>query len=125
MPGSLIFFFKGFLRVIGFGDDRFIVAFEEGAETCTVEDFDFVPLLEAVDFLTLLETETLVLFVLLAAVVLDFVVFLTAADSGFFLSIFGSLMFQFAGFNRYVIGFIRLVIFCMDGSLMCQLVGFN
>ena len=98
MLGSLIFFVKGFLRVVDFRDVRFIVLFEEGDEICTVEDLDLVPFLEAAVFLTLLETETLVLSMLLAAVVLDFVDFLTTADLGCFLPIFGSSMFQFAGF---------------------------
>ena len=78
---------------------RFCDIFEEGFETCTVEDLDLVPFIEAAGFLTLLEAETLVLFMLLAAAVLDFVDFLTAADLGCFLPIFGSSMFQFAGFT--------------------------
>ena len=80
-------------------DVRFCDIFEEGFETCTVEDLDFVPLLEAAGFLTLLEAETLVLFTLLEVVDLDFVDFLTAVDLGFFLLVFGSLMFQLVGFN--------------------------
>ena len=99
MLGSLIFFVKGFLRAGGFIDVRFCDFFEEGAETCNVEDLDFVPLLEAAVFLTLLEAETLVLFMLLATVVLDFVTFLTVAGLDLFLLILGSLMFQLAGFN--------------------------
>jgi len=89
----------GFFRAGGFMDVRFCDVFEEGFETCNVDDLDFVPLLAAAGFLTLLEAEILVLLALLAAVVLDFVTFLVAADLGFFLLICGSLIFQLAGFN--------------------------
>ena len=80
-------------------DVRFCDFFEEGFETCTVEDLDFVPFLEAAGLLTLLEAETLVLLTLLAVVDLDFFDPLTAVDLGFFLLIFGSLIFQLVGFT--------------------------
>jgi len=42
MPGTLIFFFEVFFRVVDFRDARFPVLTEEGVEMCTVEDADFL-----------------------------------------------------------------------------------